>query len=56
MEKIRSSQTQPPSSTGSAAGHESSDDLVSAPAAIGEQVIIDQVLGVCEDTVRVSGA
>ena len=46
MEEIRLSQSQPLSSAGSAAGHESSDDLVSAPAAIDEQVIADQVLGV----------
>ena len=46
MEEIRSSQIQPPSLAGSAASHESSDDLASALATIDEQVIADQVLGV----------
>ena len=46
MEKIRLSQTQTPSSTGSAASHESSNDLVSASATIDKHVIVDQVLGV----------
>ena len=46
MEEIRSSQTQPPSSVGSAAGHESSDDLVSVSAAIDERVIAVEVLRV----------
>ena len=46
IKEIRSSQTQAPSLAGSAAGHESSDDPVSAPAAIDERVIADQVLGV----------
>ena len=46
MAEIRLSQTQTPSSAGSTAGHESSDDPVSAPAAIDERVIADQVLGV----------
>ena len=46
MTEIRLSQTQTLSSTGSTAGHESSDDPVSAPAAIDERVIAEQVLGV----------
>ena len=45
MEEIRSSQTQPSSSASSAA-REPLDDSVSAPAAIDERVIADQVLGV----------
>ena len=48
MEKIRSSQTQPPSSAGSAMGYESSNDPVLVPAAIDERVIADQVLGVLQ--------
>ena len=44
MEKIRSSQTQTPSSAGSATGHESLDDPVSASTAIDECVIANQVL------------
>ena len=55
MEKIRSSQTQPPLSAGSTASHESSDDLVLAPTAIDERVIADEVLGFGEDIVRVLG-
>ena len=46
MEEIRLSQTQIPSSASSAAGYESLDDSVSAPAVIDERVITDQVLGV----------
>ena len=46
MEEIRSSQTQPPSSAGNVAGHESSDDPISAPTIIDEWIIADQVLGV----------
>ena len=46
MEEIRSSQTQPPSSAGSAACHKSSDDSASAPTTINERVIANQVLGV----------
>ena len=46
MEEIRLSQTQTPSSTGSVAGHVSSDDPVLAPTAINESVIDGQVLEV----------
>ena len=45
MEDIRLTQTQPPSSVGSAAG-ESSDGSVLAPASIDERVIAGQLLGV----------
>ena len=45
MAEIRLSQTQTPSSAGSTAGHESSNDHVSVPTAIDERVIVDQVLG-----------
>ena len=43
MKEIRLSQTQTPSSAGSTVGHKSSDDPVSAPTAIDERVIADQV-------------
>ena len=46
MEEIGLSQTQTPSSAGSTKGHESSDDSISAPAAIDERVITGLVLGV----------
>ena len=46
MEEIRSSQTETSLSAGSVAGHEFSDDLVSAPSTINEHVITDQVLRV----------
>ena len=46
MAEIRLSQTQTPSLAGSTAGHESSDDPVSTPAAIDERVIVDYVLRV----------